>query len=187
MNDFFMRDTLDISKYISERDFLLNSTHELESFLLKYAGMIQEAVEAPVTSIYVQQKHMSRFVEFFPKQNKKRYCLFDSEFIQDLKNFPTVLTIGKIEEQYQHTEIPNMMHKRNAKMVFLVRLNALPFTNPILAVVFIGGHKNNMPFTREHMTKLEELEDFGKGVLPILLRWQMSIDYTKITTDQYES
>lgn len=185
MNNLFMRETLDFSKYISERDFLLNSTHELESFLLKYAGMIQEAVEAPVISVYVQQKHMSRFVEFFPKKKTSRYYLFDSQFINDLKDAPTILTIGKIEEEYGHTEISYVMQKLNGKMLFLVRVNTLPFINPIVGIFFIGGHKNNMPFKREHIKKLEELQDFGQEVLPIVLRWQMSVDYTKIQSDLY--
>ncbi len=185
MNNLFMRETLDFSKYISERDFLLNSTHELESFLLKYAGMIQEAVEAPVVSVYVQQKHMSRFVEFFPKKKTNRYYLFDSEFVDELQGLPMILTVGKIEEEYSHTTLPKIMQKMNAKMLFLVQSNTLPFINSTLGIFFIGRHKNNMPFKREHIEKLKELHDFGQEILPIVLRWQMSVDYTKIQSDRY--
>ncbi|MBI2410745.1 MAG: hypothetical protein HYV32_02550 [Candidatus Kerfeldbacteria bacterium] len=179
LDGIFFREEIDFFKLIHESNLVLNSTHELESFIIKLAGSIQEVIQAPVEEILVQQEHMHRLKSFFPTHSKW-YVAFDEPVIAELIALRRgYLFLDELQERNMAPSVQRLMKKKKAEICMVVMKQSR-----LLVLVFIGQHKNHKQFTRRDIRGLKEFHDSIQHNLPHLLYWQKTIEGTKVFLQQ---
>lgn len=166
----FFQSIIDLVRFIDEDGAVLNSTHELESFILKLVGSIQDIIKAPVKQFFVLQKHHARYTSFFPPHS--RAVIHFDEFQRD---------------QFTHLAEPSLLHtlreEENAEvLVRMLKKFSAEIYVPIIvddelyAFVLIGKHKNNVPFRDQDVQKLSEPQKQAAVGIQALLQWQYTVE-----------
>ncbi|MFC1598110.1 histidine kinase N-terminal 7TM domain-containing protein [Patescibacteria group bacterium] len=174
LDGIFFREEIDFTKFVSDSKMELNSTHELESFVIKLAGCIQESIAAPVTNIYIRQSHLKRYKSFFP-QNSRHYIAFSDSAADDFDKHRGIKLFYEVQEQNIGKAIQKVMRKNRAQIYMTVGTE-----KELLAIILIGEHKNRRAFTKKDLEGLEEFQEIARSALPNLLYWQITIEGLKV-------
>lgn len=175
LDGIFFRERVDLAKLINESQIVLNSTHELETFVLQLAGSVQGAVQAPVLKIFVPQDLSKRFKSFFPAGTKD-YFLFDDPIAKELKKsfVHGAHLCDELIGRRQAPHLSKLLKKYNAEMYM-----AAADSHGVQALVLIGKHKHNRRFTVEDIESLAEFEKLASIRIPGFLYWQYTVESLK--------
>ncbi len=175
LDGIFFRESVDFAKYISESGLVLNTTHELETFVLQFASSIQEIIQAPVKKIFVLQELSMRYQNFFP-QGSKDYFLINSHLAAELQQ-PSVhgARLGiELSEKNEAPYLSKLLKKSDGEISVTVVGDG-----KVLALVLIGKHKNQRTFTAEDTDRLGGLIKETANRIPNLLQWQYTVESLK--------
>jgi hypothetical protein len=164
---------IDLTRYINDEDMTFNSTHEIESYVLKMCGSIQEEIKAPVLRFFILQRQSKRYRSFFPAKPQASIYLdsFDQERIINLDR-PT--SIKELNDTSEAAQLKKILKKHQARIYLPIILN-----DTLIAMIFIGKHKNNIDFESENIEKLKKFQKDGCRAIPALLEWQISVESTQ--------
>lgn len=170
LDGLFFRDEIDLAKLIHEENLELNTTHELESFVLKLAGSIQQVSKAKVQQVFVAQKRYSRLRSFFPQHSQETIHFDDPLFLEIQKNKDAYL-YDELQDRNIGKRIRKLMKKHKAEMYVPVWS-----TDDLLAIILIGQHKNAASFGPKDIAALEEFQKTAAASIPTLLYWQSTVE-----------
>lgn len=170
LDGLFFRDEIDLAKLIHEENLELNTTHELEFFVLKLAGSIQQVSKAKVQQIFILQKRYSRLRSFFPQRSQEVIHFDDPLFVEIQKNKDAYL-YDELQDRNLGKRIRKLM-KNNKAEIYLPVWS----TDDLLAIILIGEHKNASSFDPKDIVALEEFQKTAAESIPTLLYWQTTIE-----------
>lgn len=169
LNGRFFYSEVDLVRFLNDDQTELNSTHELESFVLGIVSMMQDAIKAPVQEFFVMQKNYSRFTSFFPTHS--RSVIHFDEFSTDaILKFQDPVLFDDLTS-YDGHELMKILKKHKAKIYVPIIIDT-----ELVAFALIGRHKNNVDFRRKDLKKLQTAQQKAASHIPELLHWQYSVE-----------
>ncbi len=155
----------------------LNATHELESFSLKFAGIIQEKTEAPVQFLYILQEPYNRYVDFFKPKNKTLY--FANGVVRELFHGSGVHMLNDLANDPEKKELVRFLKKQHVEFLITVNNVQKSTADKPIAFIGVGRHKNN----RDFLVNLDELLaddiEYAEHSIPALLQWEYTVEDLK--------
>jgi hypothetical protein len=177
LDGWFFRENIEFAKIIDESQHELNSTHELESYVLRLVGTVQEVANAPVHEVLIRQRQYKRFKSFFPPRSKS-YLLFSDDAVQELesKKLRGVGLLSVLREKQSGFALQKVLQKYHTEAYMTVEGE----DDEVIAIVLMGPHKSKHVLTMESLQKLEAVRADAHQMLPAYLQLQMAIEGAKV-------
>lgn len=172
LDGIFFVDDVQFVKIMQESNLILNSSHELETYVMQLAACVQKVTEAPVKQIFVRMQYMNRFKSFFPQQARD-FLPFEEQTAQECEKKRGLFLKSELEEK---PAIRKLMKKYQSEIYMTVGSRG----EPLLAIVLVGEHKNRKPFAKRDMKGLKEFQQTAEVKFPILLQWQKVMEEAKV-------
>jgi hypothetical protein len=174
----FILDVIDFTNIIHEHQQVLNTSHELQSYVLELVGRIQRLTHVDVQQVFIHQRQYKRFKSFYPLRSRQ-YLLFSDEIISELaeKKFRGVHLVSESNKKGASTRLQKFFRKNHAQ-------GYMTIDGPekeILAIVLLGKHKNNLDIESYHLERLAAVREEAGEMLHGIVGMQMSLEGAKIT------
>jgi hypothetical protein len=152
----FFVEVIDFTNIIHEGQAVMNSSHEIESYVLQLAGQVQAATRSKVEQIFIRQRQFKRFNSFYPLRSRK-YLLFADEVAVELadKRVRGIHLVADMRKKGIGMRLQKFLHKHRAHAYMTVD----GADGEIIAIVVIGQHKNHFELERADLEKLPPIQE----------------------------
>ena len=174
LQTLYFQKNFHFSKQFFNKDMEMDSTHELYTFAYKYAGMVQEAAEAPVQCVYILQEPYDRYVDFLKPKNRNLY--FDEPIIHKLNELPPQVMIDGLAQYDDYRHLVKFMKKFGVKMLVTVHAVERGKSQLPIGLIGIGEHKNRAAFQERHVDEVRDTIAFAQKEISDCLYWEYTND-----------
>lgn len=168
LNYFFLREQIDLSSNLADKGYVLNTTHEIDTFVIKLSATIQEVLEAPVLLMLLHDSSQKRYKNAFP-QSLELTLHEGSGLIKESRNIHGVLLREELSSKGSES-LSRYCRRLDASLAVILGREDLPDM-----IIMIGQSKKGQFFSRDKLDALEQIVKSAESSLPNIYYWQKTM------------
>lgn len=177
LDRLFFMDELDLSKRIDERLHKLNSTYELETFVIELIRSIEDTVHTQVHSMYIAEREHNHFRLYYP-HGERGSISFDDEFVGALNKMSSIVIKDEIGLQHSNDNqrIVKELKKHDAAVILQIQKDHAP-----IGIIFIGSKKDQKPYLSNEIRELQHVITNAQQQLFAVIQYHEALEGARKT------